>query len=106
LLPVLHLIVLDASNPHAVVFQVRDLLRDLEASAEELLASMPDTGLAAAGQALSAVDLAAFDTEDPSPACAALAALLAEARAAAFRLSDALHDQFFSHAGTPAPTGL
>jgi uncharacterized alpha-E superfamily protein len=121
LLPVLHLVVLDASNPHAVVFQLRDLIRNLDASAEELSAAMPDAELRALTTALAETDLAPFDPNPddgtpaldegapcPSiePACAALAALLGEVRSAAFRLSDDLHSRFFSHAGTPAPVGL
>lgn len=109
LLPVIHLVVLDPSNPHAVVFQLRDLLRDLEASAAELESEMPGAELRALGEALSTLDLAAFDPEGDGsiePAAAALARLLADVRAAAFRLSDDLHRRFFSHAGTPVPLGL
>ncbi len=108
LLPVLHLVVLDGENPHAVVFQVRELLRNLAASAEELAAPMPDADLRGLALALSAVDLAAFEAEDGAsvePACAALGKLLSDVRAGAFRLSDDLHRRFFSHAGTPAPLG-
>jgi uncharacterized circularly permuted ATP-grasp superfamily protein/uncharacterized alpha-E superfamily protein len=109
LLPVLHLVILDGDNPHAVTFQLRDLLRNLDASAEELAAKMPDAGLREALAGVAAVSLAAFEAEDGpalDAACASLGALLAAVRAAAFRLSDDLHRQFFSHAGTPAPLGL
>jgi uncharacterized circularly permuted ATP-grasp superfamily protein/uncharacterized alpha-E superfamily protein len=106
LLPVLHLVVLDATNPHSVVFQLRDLRSLLDASAEELGAEMPGAELHALDPALCAVDLAAFEAHAGSAledACAALANLLAEVRSAAFRLSEALHRQFFSHAGSTAP---
>jgi uncharacterized alpha-E superfamily protein len=138
LLPVLHLVVLDGSNPHAVVFQIHDLLKNLDACGEELGAAMPDAELRRLARALDDVDLAAFEvpgaggsSRPPATpgvvppgkagvevacvppgktgvegACTALAALLAEVRAAGFALSDALHRQFFSHAGTPAPTGM
>jgi len=106
LLPVLHLVVLDTSNPHAVAFQLRDLLQNLDASAEELGAAMPDGELRALGKRLADVDLAAFEALDsPSleSACDKLATLLGEVRSAAFKLSEELHRQFFSHAGTQAP---
>ncbi len=206
LLPVLHLVVLDGSNPHAVIFQLHDLLKNLDACGEEVGSAMPDAELRRLANALGSVDLAAFEapfaggssrppsagesqsgraaapggelstgesqsgrgaapgrelsTEEsqsgraaapggelsvgavprgeglssrPDPlhvragedrgaggsagvvppakldvegACAALADLLAEVRAAGITLSDALHRQFFSHAGTPAPTGM
>lgn len=106
LLPVLHVVVLDGSNPHAVVFQIDDLLRNLDAAAGELRSAMPDADLAALRRALGAVDLTAFESERGGgleAACASLAALLAGARAAALRLSDALHHRFFAHAAAPAP---
>jgi uncharacterized alpha-E superfamily protein len=105
LLPVLHLVVLDTSNPHSVCFQLRDLLRNLDASAEELGAPMPDAELRRLAGALGATELAAF--EPPAePSCASLRELLRGVREAGFALSDALQRQFFSHAGTPAPLGL
>lgn len=106
LLPVLHLVVLDPSNPHAVLFQLDDLLRNLDAAAAELGAAMPDADLRAVRGALEAVDLAAFEPEQGEAleaACAALAGSLGAARSTAFQLSDDLHRRFFSHAGTPAP---
>jgi uncharacterized alpha-E superfamily protein len=105
LLPVLDLIVLDASNPHAVVFQLRDLLAGLEASASELGAAMPDAGLPDLGRALAAVDLAAVPPHDAGAieaACLDLSRILGEVRAGALRLSDDLHRHFFSHVGSPA----
>ncbi len=128
LLPVLHLVVLDPSNPHAVIFQLQDLLKNLDASGDELGAAMPDAELRRVTRALGDVDLTAFEIPgttgssrppagpgegegllargDIEAACASLAGLLAEVRAAAVALSDGLHRQFFSHAGTPAPTGV
>ncbi len=130
LLPVLHLVVLDPSNPHAVIFQLQDLLRNLDASAEELGATMPDEDLRRITAELSEIDLAAFERSpfegaparpsaqtaalgssppgggDIEVACASLADHLSSVRAAGFALSDALHRKFFSHAGTPAPTGV
>lgn len=130
LLPVLHLVVLDPSNPHAVIFQLQDLLKNLDASAEELGATMPDEDLRRITAELSEIDLAAFERSpfegaaarpsaqtaalgssppeggDIEVACASLADHLSSVRAAGFALSDALHRKFFSHAGTPAPTGV
>ncbi len=108
ILPVLDLILLDPSNPHAVVFQLRDLLRNLDASAEELGAPMPDAELRALAGELAAIDLAAVAAHDEAAieeVCQTFSRLLAEVRAAAFRLSDELQRRFFSHAGTPAAVG-
>jgi uncharacterized alpha-E superfamily protein len=107
-LPVLDLVALDASNPHAVVFQLRDLLSNLDASAGELDAAMPDAGLRDLGRALAAVDLAAVPPHDAAAieaACRDLARILGDVRAAALRLSDELHRHFFSHVGSPASGG-
>ena len=109
LLPVVDLVVLDPSNPHAVVFQLRDLLRNLDASAEELGTPMPDSELRGLGLELTALDLAAASArgdEAIEEICRTLTGLLAEVRAAAFRLSDELQRRFFSHAGTPAVLGI
>lgn len=126
LLPVIHLVVLDTSNPHAVMFQLQDLLKNLEASSEELGTGMPDDDLRRVELELARIDLTAFEAAGASgssrppageplgkapqktleEACVALSDLLSEVRAAGFSLSDALHRRFFSHAGTPAPTGL
>lgn len=108
ILPVLDLILLDPSNPHAVVFQLRDLLRNLDASAEELGAPMPDAELRALAGELAAIDLAAVAAHDEAAieeVCQTFSRLLADIRAAAFRLSDELQRRFFSHAGTPAAVG-
>ncbi|MFO0589448.1 MAG: circularly permuted type 2 ATP-grasp protein [Polyangiaceae bacterium] len=127
LLPVIHLVVLDASNPHAVMFQLQDLLRHLDSSAEELGTGMPDDDLRRVELELARIDLTAFEAtgltgssrppgdeahrsspqhKSQSDACKALSELLSQVRMAGFSLSDALHRRFFSHAGTPAPTGL
>ena len=87
---------------------------------------MPDDELRRVELELARIDLAAFEAtglsgssrppaEDKAPslphkslseACSSLSELLGEVRLAGFSLSDSLHRRFFSHAGTPAPTGL
>ncbi|MBK8256102.1 MAG: circularly permuted type 2 ATP-grasp protein [Polyangiaceae bacterium] len=109
LLPVIHLVALDPSNPHAVLFQLNELLHNLEISGRELDSPMPEAELRGAIEKLASSDLRAFEAVEPEKvdqACATLAAGLAHARGVAFDLSDVLHRRFFSHAATPAPVGV
>ena len=106
LLPVLHLVVFDATNPHAVAFQLRELPQHLARTAAELGGAVFGAALGPLAEALRAFPLAGFEAESGAElkiACADLAALLERARAAAFGLSDELQRRFFTHAGTPAP---
>jgi uncharacterized alpha-E superfamily protein len=113
LLPVLHLIVLDESNPHAVLFQVRELSLMLERVAVELgddvagLDFRDDLGPIA--DALRDVPLTAFEPEEGETlerACVDLARLLRRAEKLAYGFSDELQRRFFTHVGTHAPVGI
>ncbi len=105
LLPVLHLVVFDESNPHAVVFQLRELAASLAAASGELGHDVPGDPLGPLAARLRAFSLAGFEPEEGElleRSCAALGTLLADTQRAAFALSDELQRRFFSHAGTPA----
>ena len=105
LLPVLHLVVFDETNPHAVAFQLRDLPRLLERTAAELGGAVMGAALGPLAAALHRTSLAGFEPEGGPAlerACVDLAALLDRARDAAFGCSDELQRRFFTHAGTPA----
>lgn len=111
LLPVIHLVVLDESNPHAVLFQLNELALMLERVADELGQDAPaitSDAIEPVAEALRSAPLAGFD-QDAGPgleaACEALAQLLARTERLAYTLSDELQRRFFSHAGTPAPIG-
>lgn len=108
LLPVLHLVVFDESNPHAVAFQLRELGAILKRIATEL-GSGPELVLEPASLALSRVSLAGFEPESGpvlDAACRGLAESLERVERAAFALSDDLQRQFFTHTATPAPVGI
>lgn len=113
LLPVLHLIVLDESNPHAVLFQVRELSLMLERVAVELgddvagLDFRDDLGPIA--DALRDVPLTAFEPQEGETlerACVDLATLLRRAEKLAYGFSDELQRRFFTHVGTHEPVGI
>ena len=109
LLPVLHLVIFDETNPHAVAFQVRDLSITLERTVAELGGDVSANVLAPLAQELRDVSLEGFEPETGEileAACADLAALLHRAERAAFGISDHLQRRFFTHAGTPAPVGI
>jgi uncharacterized alpha-E superfamily protein len=102
LLPVLHLVVLDDTNPHAVAFQMREL-----ALGQELDLGLQ--GLAPLGEALRNTPLGGFQLEAGQvleASCAELASLLVRIERVAFGLSDELQRRFFTHAGTPVPVGI
>ncbi len=108
LLPVLHLVVFDESNPHAVAFQLRELWLSVERTAAELGREVSGDVLGPLSLLLRAVSLEGFEPEEGSVlevSCASLAELLGRAERAAVGLSDELQRRFFSHAGTPAPLG-
>lgn len=109
LMPVLHLVVLDDTNPHAVAFQVRELASTLRRVAGEIGGGISDVGFTALTETLRATSLASFEPEqgeDLEIACAGLAAELARTEKLAFGLSDELQRRYFSHAGTAAPLGI
>jgi uncharacterized circularly permuted ATP-grasp superfamily protein/uncharacterized alpha-E superfamily protein len=100
LIPVLDLLLLDGQNPHAAVFQLRQLQRSLEILGERFeLAAEPD--LPALDAALNAWDLGRLEAtpfSDGDPAAQAeLADLLQTVASAAGQLSDQLGLRFFVH---------
>jgi uncharacterized alpha-E superfamily protein len=105
LLPVLHLVVIEETNPHAVAFQLRELSHALERVGAEVGGAVSPRGVDALLAALRAAPLAGFEADAGDAleaACADLAAVLERTQAAAFELSDELQRRFFTHAGTPA----
>jgi uncharacterized circularly permuted ATP-grasp superfamily protein/uncharacterized alpha-E superfamily protein len=104
LLPVLHLVVFDETNPHAVGFQLRELLALLSRTAAELETDAPGSALGPLAESLRAVPLVPFEAETGEAlesACAKLALFLGQVERAAYGVSDELQRRFFSHAGTP-----
>jgi len=101
LVPVLDLLLLDGQNPHAVVFQLRQLHRSLEILGERLeLGALPD--LKALDERLLAWDLDRlqfnpFDERIDAAALDELAEQLLAVVAAAGQLSDHLGLRFFVH---------
>lgn len=121
LLPVLHLVVLDESNPHAVLFQLRELSKMLERISIELelgphakssngAAPLQSTEtIQSLVDQVRSVSLAAFEPESGDAldeACLGLSHLLRRVEHNAYGLSDEMQRRFFSHAGTPAPVGI
>lgn len=105
LLPVIHLVVFEESNPHAALFQLRELLSSLERTGAELGAEVSSGALAPLAETLRDTSLAGFEAESGETleaACAELAGLLQQVERAAFAVSDELQRRFFSHAGSPA----
>ncbi|HEU4410846.1 MAG TPA: circularly permuted type 2 ATP-grasp protein [Polyangiaceae bacterium] len=125
LLPVLDLLVLDESNPHAVCFQLDALAREVD-ELEGQLGFRPESDPRARLEALRSFDLGALDEAPPAstntppasarapaaapPGLAAAARALADELAAcerfAYALSDELARRFFVHADTLTPSAL
>ncbi len=100
LLPVTHLCVMDTTNPHAVLFQVReieDTLRELSAPVE----AFAELSRASASLAAFPLDSLAEEGDTLAAACKELGVLLAQTERAGYALSDELSRRFFSHAGSP-----
>lgn len=109
LLPVIHLIVLDETNPHSVSFQLREVAIALVRTGAELGAEVSGEELGSLMGALRSLSLAGFEPESGElleGACNDLSGLLARAERVAFKISDELQRRFFTHAGTPAPVGI
>jgi uncharacterized circularly permuted ATP-grasp superfamily protein/uncharacterized alpha-E superfamily protein len=103
LLPVLHLIVFDRSNPHAVRFQI-DVLREyLALAARELGHPYPSLMIDPLARRLEDFDLARFEAEDEGLelALGTLRTLLHEAIGCAQNLSDEVHRRYFIHTLRP-----
>ncbi len=101
LLPVVHLLVFDTSNPHSVCFQLHSLERYMHRSEQEL-GHPPSPLLTAISERLRHFDLTLLEAEHCAPGRAELAALLAEAEETAYALSDDMHRRFFIHTAKPA----
>jgi uncharacterized circularly permuted ATP-grasp superfamily protein/uncharacterized alpha-E superfamily protein len=109
LLPVIHLVVLDETNPHAVAFQLRELAIALVRTAAELGGELSTDELGPLIASLRTLPLVGFEPESGEvleAACANLAALLGRAEQVAYAVSDDLQRRFFTHAATPAPVGI
>ena len=104
----LHLVVFDETNPHALAFQLRDLKETLARTSVELGGETPGALLGPLHKALSRTSLDGFEAESGElleKACADLAALVGRIERGAYAVSDELQRRFFSHAGTSAPLG-
>jgi uncharacterized circularly permuted ATP-grasp superfamily protein/uncharacterized alpha-E superfamily protein len=113
LLPVLHLVVFEETNPHAIAFQLDEVGKTLARVVKELDAdkaqSAPVDPMASLAEELARADLTGFEVEEGDAleaASASLSSLLARVERAAFGLSDDLQRRFFTYAGTPAPLGI
>ncbi len=109
LLPVIHLVVLDESNPHAVAFQLRELAIALVRTAAELGGDVSTEDLGPLIATLRTLPLVGFEPESGEvleAACTNLVGVLDRAEQVAYAISDELHRRFFTHAATPAPVGI
>ena len=100
LLPVLHLIVLDGTNPHSVAFQLRELAVALVRTHAELGGEPTGDELGAVIAALRNLPLTGFEPEkgeELEKACRDLAALLDRSERLAYSVSDDLQRRFFTH---------
>ena len=96
LLPVLHLLVFDVSNPHSVAFQLDAVRRYLDRCARELNHPAPPL-LDPYEAQLRTFDLTRFEAEHCDAACTELATLLLAVERTAYALSDEVHRRFFIH---------
>jgi uncharacterized alpha-E superfamily protein len=109
LLPVIHLVVLDETNPHSVAFQLRDLAIALVRTAAELGGDVSTEDLGPLIATLRTLPLVGFEPESGEvvdAACANLITLLGRAEQIAYAVSDDLQRRFFTHAATAAPVGI
>lgn len=109
LLPVIHLVVLDETNPHAVAFQLRELAITLVRTAAELGGDVSTEDLGPLIATLRTLPLVGFEPESGEvleAACTNLVGVLERAEQIAYAISDDLHRRFFTHAATPAPVGI
>lgn len=109
LLPVLHLVVFEQTNPHAVIFQLREVARTRQRICQELSFDGWGTGVDEVAAALMSTSLSGFEAESGitlERACTALATLLDQAEHTALDLSDDVQRRFFNHADSPAPVGV
>jgi uncharacterized alpha-E superfamily protein len=93
---VLHTIVIDASNPHSVMFQLRQLQKDLPEMGQKT-GQLFSPDLNDSLRRLQGLDLHPFERKHPDQACEALAELLCDIRSEAYRVSDEIQRQCFIH---------
>ena len=96
LLPVVHLLTFDATNPHSVAFQLENLRRYLHRNTRMLGQPRP-VQLDVVADHLHAFDLTRLEANECDDACEELAKLLFDVEGAAYGVSDELHRQYFSH---------
>lgn len=101
LLPVLHLLVFDTSNPHSVCFQISAIKRYLQSSARELGHAVPPI-VDELDRRFTRFDLTVFEAEQCAPGRSQLSSLLLEAENSAYTLSDEVHRRFFIHTVSPS----
>jgi uncharacterized alpha-E superfamily protein len=95
-LPVLHLLIFDDTNPHAVIFQINQLDVELDRISRDVGHARVDA-LSVMRAALHQFDLTRFEAEDTRDACQALAAVLAKIADDTSDLSENLHERYFTH---------
>lgn len=107
LIPVLDLLLLDGNNPHAVRFQLRTLLRDLD-SLSERFEFLPEAQLTELKNQLARFDLGRLEPALAPPlveeALGELAELLKYINQSSAQLSDRLGLRFFAHIDTSQQT--
>lgn len=96
LLPVVHLLIFDTTNPHSIAFQIKSLRRYLERVAREL-GHTPSPQLVSLERELERFDLTQLEAEHCEAACQSLAGILANAQDTAYALSSDVHRRFFTH---------
>ncbi|MDO9597121.1 MAG: circularly permuted type 2 ATP-grasp protein [Azoarcus sp.] len=97
LLPVLHLIIFDRTNPHSVGFQVDVLQKYLTRSSRELGHPYPSLMIDPLARRLEDFDLTRFEADDCELALGTLRTLLIESLGVALNLSDEVHRRHFTH---------
>ncbi len=106
LLPVLHLVVLDETNPHSVAFQLRELAVALIRTHAQLGGEPTGDELGGLIAALRNLPLVGFEPEkgeELEKACRNLAEILERAERLSYAVSDDLQRRFFTHTRHGAP---
>ncbi|MBR0565751.1 circularly permuted type 2 ATP-grasp protein [Azoarcus sp. L1K30] len=101
LLPLIHLLVFDRTNPHSVGFQVDVLQKYLARSARELGHPYPSLLIDPLARRLENFDLTRFEADDCELAMGTLGTLLNESIDTALNLSDEVHRRYFTHTLRP-----
>jgi uncharacterized circularly permuted ATP-grasp superfamily protein/uncharacterized alpha-E superfamily protein len=101
LLPVVHLLVFDPTNPHALAFQIEALQRYLGRTARELGHPYPSLLIDPLARAVQHFALGRFEEDPPEAATKLLEQLLQQACDSATELSDEIHRRFFTHTVNP-----